>query len=86
MNLGTKIYTWLCGHYVGNDSKGNKYYSNSKNHDQRNTKRWVIYNGEVEATKVPPHWHAWLHKMINKPPINYKSKYKWQYLTRHITT
>ena len=27
----------------------------------------VIFNGKIEATKVPPHWHAWLHKTIEDP-------------------
>ncbi len=41
-------------------------------------KRWVIFNGEIEASKIPPHWHAWLHKSIDYPPIKYSHKYKWQ--------
>ena len=41
-------------------------------------KRWVIFKGEIEASKIPPHWHAWLHKSIDKPPLNYKHKYPWQ--------
>ena len=78
MNIGTIIYTWLKGHYVGIDNDGNKYYSNSKNFKSTDAKRWVIFRGEVEASKVPPHWHAWLHKMTNNPPINYVPKYGWQ--------
>ena len=41
-------------------------------------KRWVMYNSDIEATNIPPHWHAWLHKITNTPPINYTHKYKWQ--------
>lgn len=78
MNIGTKLYTWFFGNYVGKDSERNKYYSDSKDFTSPNAKRWVIYNGEIEASRVPPHWHAWLHKMTNKPPINYIQKYKWQ--------
>ena len=78
MNLGTKIYTWLYGHFVGTDEFGNKYYCNSKNFESESKKRWVIFNGEIEASKVPPHWHAWLHKTINTPPKNYSHKYNWQ--------
>ena len=73
MHIGTKIYTWIMGNFVGKDNFGNKYYSNSKN-----TKRWVIYNNDVEASKVPSHWHAWLHKMTDQPPLNYSHKYPWQ--------
>ena len=78
MNWGTKIYTWFYGNLVGEDEFGNKYYSNLKDFNDKNAKRWVIFNGVVEASKIPPHWHAWLHKSIESPPLNYKHKYEWQ--------
>ena len=78
MTLGTKIYTWFYGNLVGLDQFGNKYYCNSKDIESKLAKRWVIFDGGIEASKVPPHWHAWLHKTINKPPINYFHKYDWQ--------
>tara|TARA_B100000686_G_C16640535_1_gene889836 strand:+ start:831 stop:1184 length:354 start_codon:yes stop_codon:yes gene_type:complete len=78
MNLGTIIYTWLRGNYVGKDHDGNKYYSSNKNIYSRDAKRWVIFKGEIEASRIPPHWHAWLHKMTDDPPINYKHTYNWQ--------
>jgi NADH:ubiquinone oxidoreductase subunit len=28
----------------------------------------VLYNGEVEASRVPPEWHAWLHRTVVDPP------------------
>ena len=37
-----------------------------------------MYSGKIEASKIPPHWHAWLHKSIDVPPIHYKHKYDWQ--------
>ncbi len=77
MNIGTKLYTFFYGNFVGTDDFGNKYYTNRKNNNS-NYKRWVIFNGEVEATKIPPHWHAWLHKSIDVPPIKYSHKFKWQ--------
>ena len=78
MSLGTKIYTWLKGNLVGSDDLGNKYYSSSKDFKDLKAKRWVIFNGEIEASNIPPHWHAWLHKSIDNPPIDYSHKYKWQ--------
>ena len=42
------------------------------------TKRWIIFSGEIESSLIPSHWHAWLHKTISTPPINYQHKYKWQ--------
>ena len=53
-------------------------YDNIENHKDLNAKRWVIFNGEIEASKIPPHWHAWLHKSIDEPPLNYSHKYSWQ--------
>ena len=77
MNLGTRLYTFFYGKYVGKDEYGNKYYIDKKNNDLT-SKRWVMFKGEIEATKIPPHWHAWLHKSIDDPPINYSHKFKWQ--------
>ena len=78
MSFGTTLYTWFYGKLVGSDESGNKYYANSHDHSDLSAKRWVIFKGEIEASKIPPHWHAWLHKSIDKPPINYKHKYRWQ--------
>jgi len=78
MNLGTTLYTWFYGNLVGKDDCGNRYYCNSKNFENFDSKRWVIFNGNIESTKIPSHWHAWLHKTVNEPPINYIHKYSWQ--------
>ena len=47
----------LAGELVGTDAFGNRYYQerNGARDDARGrpTRRWVIYNGEVEASKVP---------------------------------
>ncbi len=61
--LGTRIFTWRKGVKVGEDDRGNVYY---RTRDDR--KRWVIYPGEPEATKVGPDWHGWLHRMYDEPP------------------
>ena len=78
MSLGTLLYTWFFGNFVGSDKLSNKYYCDSNDFQNKNAKRWVIFNGEIEASKIPPHWHAWLHKSIDKPPLNYIHKYSWQ--------
>lgn len=78
MSFGTNLYTWFYGCLVGQDEQKNKYFCNSKNFNDPEAKRWVIFNGDIEASKVPPHWHAWLHRTVDAPPLNYKHKYKWQ--------
>ena len=58
--LGTRLQTIFFGKLVGEDELGNKYYQNKKG------KRWVIYNGEVEASKIPNDWYSWIHHTNNK--------------------
>lgn len=78
MSFSTNIYTWIFGNLVGQDEYRNKYYCNSKDFKDMESKRWVIFDGDIEASKVPSHWHAWLHKTIDVPPLNYTHKYTWQ--------
>tara|TARA_B100001765_G_C19194747_1_gene202550 strand:+ start:116 stop:484 length:369 start_codon:yes stop_codon:yes gene_type:complete len=70
--LGTSIYTLFTGKCVGKDEFGNNYYTNKKG------KRWVVYNNEVEASKIPPEWHMWIHFLTNQKPKNNIKKYVWQ--------
>ena len=62
--VGTGLFTWWKGDYVGSDDGGNKYYR-EKGGGRR---RWVLYDGEVEASRIPPEWHAWLHYLVDQPP------------------
>ena len=48
---------------VGEDDSGNMFYETKDS-----AKRWVIFNGESEATRVNPDWHGWLHHTWNDPP------------------
>ena len=71
--LGTRIQTLLHGKYVGEDHLGNKYYQN------KSGKRWVIYKGEVEASKIPVEWYSWIHQTNNKiENLHNFKKYNWQ--------
>ena len=72
--LGTRIYTFLKGKFVGKDEFGNKYYEN-----KNKNKRWVIYNGEIDASKISNEWYLWIHFTKNKIELNKNSKkYSWQ--------
>ena len=68
MSLGTRLFTWRRGREVGVDHLGNRYYVERKVRDGERSKRWVMYNGEAEASRVPPEWHAWLHFTIDAVP------------------
>ena len=70
--VGTFIYTLLAGKFAGKDQFGNKYYFNSKG------KRWVIYKDVIEASKIPPEWHAWIHFSVKNKPSNEKKNFSWQ--------
>ncbi len=78
MSLYTRLFTLLHGRLVGTDSTGNRYYEQRgigvESHPdlgtskQRRRRRWVVYNGEAEASRVPSEWHAWLHYTVKLPP------------------
>lgn len=67
MTIALRIYTWLKGELVGTDEFGNRYYLGRGRRLQGRERRWVIYKGEAEASKVPPEWHAWLHHTVSAP-------------------
>ncbi len=57
--------------FVGQDELGNKYYEAKtlKNaYDPGRKRRYVVYNGYAEASKVTPDWHGWLHYTFDEPP------------------
>ena len=61
--IGTRIFTWRNGIYVGSDEKGNLFYK-SRNSDRR----WVIYKNNIEASLISSEWHGWLHHTVKIPP------------------
>jgi NADH:ubiquinone oxidoreductase subunit len=83
-NIGTRLFTWLRGDLVGRDGQGNRYYrakGGGRTHKDslRHEQRWVIYDGEVEASRVPPEWHAWLHHTTDTiPPEGGPARRPWQ--------
>ena len=57
---------------VGTDHLGNRYYSTIKGNQE---KRWVVYSGTIDPTKVTPSWHIWLHYTDSNPPSCSESKH-----------
>jgi NADH:ubiquinone oxidoreductase subunit len=71
---GTLLTTWFSGQSVGTDEFGNRYYQSKDG-----KRRWVIYAGTVEASRVPPDWHGWMHHTFALPPTGEKLKRKpWE--------
>lgn len=83
MGLLRSIFTWWNGatigatfqikkggRLVGEDEFGNRYYETVDprwNYDGHN-RRFVIYKGYADASKVSPDWHGWLHHTFDEPP------------------
>jgi len=67
MKIGTLLYTWLFGKLVGTDEWGNRYYRSKGGQRYGRERRWVLYRGKPEASRVPPEWHAWLHHLAPEP-------------------
>ncbi len=77
--LGTRIQTYFYGKYVGRDKQGNKYYKS------KSGKRWVIYKGEVDASKIPNEWYSCMHHTNNKiQDLHELKRYKWRKSLCHL--
>jgi len=58
---------------IGDDEFGNQYFQ------KKNGKRFVIYKGIAEPTKIPAEWHVWIHYLTNQAPVQINTnKYSWQ--------
>ena len=73
MDIITQLKIKLFYKEVGVDEFGNRYFRS------KNDKRFVLYNGLAEPSKIPAEWHGWIHYTTNKAPININTnKYSWQ--------
>jgi NADH:ubiquinone oxidoreductase subunit len=72
--IGTQLYTARHGVKVGEDDQGNIYYQSKDG-----KRRWVIYNGEIEASRVSADWHGWLHHTFKEAPTERPMAHKtWE--------
>jgi NADH:ubiquinone oxidoreductase subunit len=79
MTIGTWLFTKMRGDPVGTDAEGNRYYQDKRPIAGRRRKRWVIYNGVAEASRVPAEWHGWLHYTTDAlPPADGVARKTWQ--------
>ena len=70
--IGTRIWSFFNGYKIGDDMFGNIYMRNKDD-----SKRWVLYEGDVDSSKVPPEWNGWLRYTSNKIP-SLQKKYSWE--------
>ena len=70
------------GRLVGQDENGNRYFEardDRDSYDRGRKRRWVIYNGYAEASKVTPDWHGWLHYTFDETPTDVPFRVKsWE--------
>ena len=72
--VGTLLNSWSTGTKVGEDSLGNRYF-----HAKKGSRRWVLYNGSNDASRVPPEWHGWIHGSYDGLPESHLAPAKiWE--------
>ena len=76
MDLISKIAIKISCVQIGSDEFGNKYFEAKKAKNSKK-RRYIIYNGIAEPSKVPAHWHGWLHYNTDILPDN-SHKHSWQ--------
>lgn len=66
--IGTLLWSARKGEHVGTDAQGNKYYRSKSVPEGQKERRWVIYDGANDASRVPSEWHGWLHGSYDELP------------------
>lgn len=66
--IGTSLFSALNGEQVGTDAQGNRYFRSKKTAKGAQERRWVIYDGANDASRVPAEWHGWLHGSFDELP------------------
>lgn len=69
--IGTMLWSWRNGEHVGTDAAGNKYFRSRKRRGDGRERRWVIYDGINDASRVPAEWHGWLHGAGEDVPASF---------------
>ena len=79
----TRIATMFNGNLVGTDELGNKYYCDRRSRKAPGSaikqRRWVLYSGQADPSRIAPEWHAWLHHVVEAAPDpSSLVKHSWQ--------
>ena len=75
--LGTALWSRRNGKGIGSDALGNLYFESPKLVSGR-IRRWVIYSGANDASRVPPEWHGWLHHTTDLVPDELPPHRAWE--------
>ena len=79
MKFLVKIYLYFCGVKVGEDEYGNQFFELKRTDYLGRKKRYCLYNGIPEASKISPEWHPFMHYQIEAKDVKTTFKqYKWQ--------
>lgn len=70
--LGTLWTISRGGKLVGEDDYGNRYFEERKSGSGADgvPRRWVVYKGYADASRVPADWHGWLHHTFAEAPVD----------------
>jgi NADH:ubiquinone oxidoreductase subunit len=74
--VGTALFSRRHGREVGRDDLGNLYFESKKPVGGQN-RRWVIYSGSNDASRVPPAWFGWLHHQTDIVPADLPAPRPW---------
>ena len=66
--IGTLFNSAMTGEQVGTDAQGNTYFRAKKRRADGGERRWVMYDGANDASRVPAEWHGWLHNTYDGVP------------------
>lgn len=66
--IGTLFDVKRRAEFIGADDFGNRYFQDRKPSVSGRHRRYVIYKGIAEPSKVPAEWHGWLHYTFDVPP------------------
>jgi len=74
---GTRLFSARNGAKIGTDAAGNAYFESKKPVGGR-TRRWVIYQGANDASRIEPAWYGWLHGTTDIVPGDLPPPRAWQ--------
>lgn len=84
--IGTALHTRRHGRRVGQDEWGHVYYEDKRAGADGRRRRWVIYNGSNDASRVAPAWFSWLHHQTDTLPTDLPPPRPWQRPYQHNLT